>query len=167
MQLIEKAAKPMVLDADGLNILSDQINAMQRMRGPRLLTPHPGEMKRLAGTEQGTRAEQARNFCAAHPVTLLLKGSRTIVAERGQPFSYNTTGNPGMSTGGMGDVLTGVCAALIGQKLSLYVAARVGAWVCGRAAEIAIFNGGASEQSLGPSDVLAHLGAAFKDLAAS
>jgi NAD(P)H-hydrate repair Nnr-like enzyme with NAD(P)H-hydrate dehydratase domain len=80
-------------------------------------------------------------------------------------LSYNTTGNPGMASGGMGDVLTGVCAGLAGQGLSLYDSARVGAWVCGRAAEIAIFRGGQSEQSLLARDVLDHLGAAFNDLA--
>jgi NAD(P)H-hydrate epimerase len=97
-------------------------------------------------------------------VTLLLKGSRTIVAEAGLPLSYNTTGNPGMATGGMGDVLTGVCAALLGAKLLPDSAARLGAWLCGRAAELAIFNGTASEESLLPGDVLDHLGAAFRDL---
>src|SRR4029077_4763430 len=81
-----------------------------------------------------------------------------------RPLSYNTTGNPGMATGGMGDVLTGVCAGLLGQGLSLYDAARVGAWVCGRAAEIAIFGNAQSEQSLLPRDVLDHLGDAFKEL---
>ena len=69
-----------------------------------------------------------------------------------------------MATGGMGDVLTGVCAALIAQKLSPFDAARVGAWACGRAAEIAIFNGGESEQSLLPRDVLTNLGRAFREL---
>jgi NAD(P)H-hydrate epimerase len=93
-----------------------------------------------------------------------LKGSRTIVAQRDQPLSFNSTGNPGMAKGGMGDVLTGVCAGLIGQGLSLYNAARVGAWLCGRSAEIAIFQNGASEQSLLPSDVLDNLGRAFVDL---
>jgi NAD(P)H-hydrate epimerase len=97
-------------------------------------------------------------------VTLLLKGSRTIVGERNCPLSYNTTGNPGMATGGMGDILTGVCAGLMGQGLSPYDAGRVGAWLCGRAAEIAIFNGEQSEQSLLPRDVLDHLGGAFNEL---
>ena len=93
-----------------------------------------------------------------------MKGSRTIVAEAGQPLSYNTTGNPGMATGGMGDVLTGVCAGLLGAKLAPNDAAKIGAWVCGRAAEIAIFNRNASEESLLPSDVFDQLGAAFKEL---
>ncbi len=164
LAFIEKAKGPMVLDADGLNIVSERVSALKRCKGKRLLTPHPGEMKRLFQNEKLSRAETATKFCARFPVTLLLKGSRTIVAERGRSLSYNTTGNPGMATGGMGDVLTGVCAGLLGQGLSLYDAARVGAWLCGRAAEIAIFNGNQSEQSLLPCNVLDHLGDAFKEL---
>nr|MBA2585292.1 bifunctional ADP-dependent NAD(P)H-hydrate dehydratase/NAD(P)H-hydrate epimerase [Chthoniobacterales bacterium] len=99
-----------------------------------------------------------------HEVTLLLKGSRTIVAERNAPLSYNTTGHPAMATGGIGDVTTGLCAALIAQNLSPYDAARVGAWISGRAAEIALFLGTESEQSLIARDVVDHLGAAFSDL---
>jgi len=164
LELIAQTPKPMVIDADGLNILSRDMSKLWQSAGPRLLTPHPGEMKRLSAREASSRAEQSLRFCAEYPATLLLKGSRTIVAQRDQPCSYNTTGTPGMATGGMGDVLTGVCAALIAQKLSLYDAARVGAWVCGRAAEIAISRGEQSEQSLLPTDVLANLGRAFRDL---
>jgi NAD(P)H-hydrate epimerase len=164
LELIEKAKQPMVIDADGLNVLSEKISVLRRCKGERLLTPHPGEMKRLFPDGTETRAKTAAKFCSRFPVTLLLKGSRTIVAERDRPLSYNTSGNPGMATGGMGDILTGVCAGLMGQRLSLYDAARIGAWVCGRAAEIAIFNNGQSEQSLLPRDVLEHLGDAFKEL---
>jgi ADP-dependent NAD(P)H-hydrate dehydratase / NAD(P)H-hydrate epimerase len=164
LELIEKAKQPMVIDADGLNILADKISGLRRCKGERLLTPHPGEMKRLFPVKKETRAKTATKFCNRFPVTLLLKGSRTIVAERDRPLSYNTTGNPGMATGGMGDVLTGVCAGLAGQGLSLYDAARLGAWVCGRAAEIAIFREGQSEQSLLPRNVLDHLGDAFNEL---
>lgn len=166
LRLIETVAAPMVLDADALNILAEEMSVLQQTDAPRLVTPHPGEMKRIFPHEQASRAATAAAFCDKYSATLLFKGSRTIVAEAGQPISYNTTGNPGMATGGMGDVLTGVCAALIAQKLSLYDAARLGAWLCGRAAEIAIFNGSASEQSLLPSDVLAQLGAATRDLQA-
>ena len=164
LELIERAEKPMVVDADGLNILAGKPETLSRCAGPRLLTPHPGEMKRLFPGGERSRAETVATFCDKYPVTLLLKGSRTIVGERNRPQSFNTTGNPGMATGGMGDVLTGVCAALIGQKLTPYGAARLGAWLCGRAAEIAVFNGGASEESLLPCDLLDHLGAAFNDL---
>src|SRR5215475_3139488 len=164
LELIEKATQPMVIDADGLNILAEKISTLKRCKGKRLLTPHPGEMKRLSPDEKETRAKTARSFCQRFPATLLLKGSRTIVAERDRPLSYNTTGNPGMATGGMGDILTGVCAGLAGQGLSLYDAARLGAWLCGRASEMAIFGGSQSEQSLLPRDVLDHLGAAFNEL---
>ena len=164
LDLIERAKAPMVVDADGLNILADKISTLKHCKGERLLTPHPGEMKRLFPRKKETRAKTAASFCGRFPVTLLLKGSRTIVAERKRPLSYNTTGNPGMASGGMGDVLTGVCAGLVGQGLALYDAARLGAWVCGRAAEIAIFREEASEQSLLARDVLDRLGEAFQEL---
>jgi NAD(P)H-hydrate epimerase len=147
-----------------LNILGGEVEILKQCAGPRLLTPHPGEMKRLFDSGKMSRAGAAKNFTDSFPVTLLLKGARTIVAERGRPLSYNSTGNPGMATGGMGDVLTGVCAALIGQGLSLYDAGRIGAWSCGRAAEIAIFENGESEQSLLPRDILKNLGAALTEL---
>jgi hydroxyethylthiazole kinase-like uncharacterized protein yjeF len=164
LELIEKVKQPMVIDADGLNILAGKISTLKHCKGKRLLTPHPGEMKRLSRAEKETRTKTATKFCHRFPVTLLLKGSRTIVAERNRPLSYNTTGNPGMATGGMGDILTGVCAGLLGQGMSLYDAARLGAWLCGRAAEIAIFGGSQSEQSLLPRDVLDHLGTAFDEV---
>jgi NAD(P)H-hydrate epimerase len=164
LELIRAAKAPMVVDADGLNILSEKMDTLRKTHGPRLLTPHPGEMKRLFPNEGMSRAGIASRFCEAFNVTLLLKGSRTVVAEADHPLSYNTTGNPGMATGGMGDVLTGVCAALLGAKLAPRDAARLGAWLCGRAAELAIFNDNASEESLLPRDVLDHLGAAFCDL---
>ena len=164
LKVIERATAPMVVDADGLNIVAGEVEILKRCAGPRLLTPHPGELRRLFDSGKMSRAGTAKNFTETFPVTLLFKGARTIVAERERPLSYNSTGNPGMATGGMGDVLTGVCAALIGQGLSLYDAARVGAWVCGRAAEIAIFEKNESEQSVLPRDVLENLGAAFAEL---
>jgi len=164
IELIQRAENPMVVDADALNTISANVSILKNCRGPRLLTPHPGEMKRLAGDQKSSRAELAKRFTSEFPVTLLLKGSRTVVAESGKSISYNTTGNPGMATGGMGDVLTGVCTALLGQNLSLFDAARVGAWACGRAAELAIFNNRESQQSLLPRDVLTNLGRAFGEL---
>jgi len=164
LDLIKGAEQPMVVDADGLNIVARKIDILKHCRGPRLLTPHPGEMERLFEVGKMSRAGTARNFCEQFPVTLLLKGSRTIVAERGRPLSFNTTGNPGMASGGMGDILTGVCAGLLGQGLSVYDAARLGAWVCGRAAEMSIFNAHANEQSLLATDVLERVGNAFKEM---
>lgn len=166
LQLAEYVEVPMVLDADGLNIVAEHdTGLLAHCAGPRLLTPHPGEMARLfPEAKELSRYETATRFTtrfagARCPITLLLKGSRTIIHEQGKPASYNTTGNPGMGTGGMGDVLTGVCAALMGQHLSPYDAARVGAWLCGRAAEIGVRM--RSEESLAAMDVVECLGAAF------
>lgn len=164
LALIDRTVKPMIVDADGLNAMAGKIEILKRAVSPRLLTPHPGEMKRLFDAGKMSRVGTARHFCEHFPATLLLKGSRTIVCERNKPVSYNSTGNPGMATGGMGDVLTGVCAGLVAQKLSIYDAARIGAWVCGRAAEMSIFHSGASQESLLPRDVLDHLGRAFNEL---
>ena len=171
-ELIARWPKPMVVDADGLNALAKDMGTLKRCAGPRLLTPHPGEMKRLlAGCDElrslardgHSRQRTAREFTDLYPVTLLLKGARTVVAERGRPLAYNSTGNPGMATGGMGDVLTGICCALAGQKLSLFDAACAGAWLHGEAADIAR-GAGQSEQSLLPLDMLASMGAAFDAL---
>ncbi|MEI9893030.1 MAG: NAD(P)H-hydrate dehydratase [Chthoniobacter sp.] len=166
-QLVERAAQPMVVDADALNILSGNIHIIGRCAGPRLLTPHPGEMARLdpLSTHRGRR-ETVEAFTARWPHVLLLKGARTLIGQQGHPHSYNTTGSPGMATGGMGDILTGVCAALAGQGLALYDAARTGAWVCGRAAEIAVTTGGDSEESLTPTALFPHFGQAFDELRA-
>jgi len=171
LALIEKAPQPMVVDADALNLLAPHIELLGKCAGPRLLTPHPGEMARLLskgdpaeGADETPRREIVEKFIAQWPVTLLLKGSRTLIGERGRPLSYNTTGSPGMATGGMGDVLTGVCAALAGQGLALYDAARLGAWLCGRAAEIAIESGRESEESLSAGRLSARFGRAFKEL---
>jgi len=172
LELIEHAQGPMVLDADGLNIVAGHDpTLLERCAGPRLLTPHPGEMARLFPEAKGlSRHEIAMRFAARHsgarfPITLLLKGSRTVVHEQGKPASYNTTGNPGMGTGGIGDVLTGVCAALIGQHLSPYDAARLGSWLCGHSAEFAVKM--RAEESLAAMDVVQSLGSAFTHLRAA
>ncbi|MEY2575714.1 MAG: ADP-dependent NAD(P)H-hydrate dehydratase / NAD(P)H-hydrate epimerase, partial [Verrucomicrobiota bacterium] len=94
LRVIERAPAPMVVDADGLNMLADEVELLKRCAGPRLLTPHPGEMKRLFDSGKMSRAGTAKNFTDSFPVTLLLKGARTIVADRGRPLSYNSTGNP-------------------------------------------------------------------------
>lgn len=166
LEFIEHAPEPMVIDADALNALATRIDVLGKAAGPRLLTPHPGEMQRLVPTiAPSSRRETVERFIRDYPVTLLLKGARTIVAAPGQPLSYNTTGSPGMATGGMGDVLTGVCAALIAQKLGPYDAARLGAWLCGRAAELALATD-ASEESLSATDVISQLGRAFHSVRA-
>ena len=165
--LVRKIPQPVVLDADGLNAIARDLTVLADAAGERVLTPHPGEMERLApGSDAKSRREVVGSFIEKYPVTLLLKGARTLVGKSGEPASFNTTGTPGMAVGGMGDILTGVIAALIGQRVRPFDAARLGAWLCGRAGEIAISHGGESEESLTPSRMLDFLGAAFRDLRA-
>lgn len=152
----------LVVDADALTVAGRHKDFMQRCSFPRLFTPHAGEIERLIPVEGLSRAEVVASFCQTYPGALLFKGARTVVGQRGMPLSYNSTGHPGMATGGMGDVLTGVCLALLGQKLSVYDAARVGAWVCGRAAERVLAE--QSQESLSATDLLGSLGGAFDDL---
>jgi ADP-dependent NAD(P)H-hydrate dehydratase / NAD(P)H-hydrate epimerase len=167
LSLIQDDPRPVLIDADGLNLLSRQPGALASLspRGPRLLTPHPGELARLLGGNLPAgkeRLEIARGIVGAHPITLLFKGARTVIAEKGKPSILNATGHPAMATGGIGDVLTGLCAALIGQGLSLYDAAAAGSWLIGRAAEIALMDGSNSAESLLATDIARHLGAAFQ-----
>jgi NAD(P)H-hydrate epimerase len=165
LEIIRRAKQPMVIDADGLNILSQELIALELAAGPRLLTPHPGEMARLApDLAEKPRQEIVSEWIARQQHVLLLKGSRTIIGEHGRPLVYNSTGNPGMATGGMGDVLTGVLGALIGGGLDLYDAAQAGAWLCGRAAELAIASGLHSLESLTATAVISNLGGAFESL---
>ena len=168
LEVVRDFAGPAVVDADALNLLAaGQLGLLQLLRGARLLTPHPGEMARLAPEWAAlSRKEQVERFTARWPVTLLLKGARTLVGSGGTRLSYNSTGNPGMATGGMGDVLTGVCAALLARGLVPHVAGLLGAWLCGRAAEVLLAEGTQSEDSLLASDVANALGAAFDSLRA-
>ena len=172
LEVIEQFPGPMVIDADALNLLArdGNLTVLSRRKGPRLLTPHPGEMARLAPELNGfSRLETAKRFLARFggevPLALLLKGARTIVGDGSGAISYNSTGNPGMATGGMGDILTGTCTALLGQGLNVFDAGRVGAWVCGRAAELLVVGGGwRSEESLAATDLLEVFGQAFREL---
>jgi NAD(P)H-hydrate epimerase len=163
VEIIRNAPVPAVLDADALNLLAEgRMDALNHGAGPRLLTPHPGEMARLAPDLSALdRRAQVEAFTHRWPVTLLLKGARTLVGTAGVGISYNTTGNPGMASGGMGDVLTGVCAALLARGLPPHTAGLLGAWLCGRSAEALIASGVRSEESLLASDVADGLGAAF------
>jgi hydroxyethylthiazole kinase-like uncharacterized protein yjeF len=162
LRVIREAELPCVVDADALNLLAGHLPTLRNIKGPRLLTPHPGEMDRLdpAGKDAARRI-RAESFVRDWPVTLLLKGSRTLVAERNKPVAFNTTGNPGMASGGMGDVLTGVSVALAGQGLALFEAACAAAWICGKSADLAL-GLNESEESLLASDVIHHLGMAFR-----
>ena len=168
-RLLRDARIPVVLDADALTMVAHgKLEALAGSPGPRLLTPHPGEMARMVERETAWKGLDRRGLAEAfvarfQNATLLLKGARTVVATRGETTAFNSTGHPGMATGGVGDVLTGLCAALVGQGVPLHHAACLGAWLSGRAGELAI-GSGQSEESLAALDVAAHLGAAFSDL---
>ncbi|HUF62946.1 MAG TPA: NAD(P)H-hydrate dehydratase [Verrucomicrobiales bacterium] len=167
---LEADPRAAVLDADMLNRLAEAGEKIIRRvsdAGPRLLTPHPGEFARLApdlAAEGKDRRSGVEGFVERYPATLLLKGARTAIGERGQPVSFNSTGDPGMATGGMGDVLTGVLAGLMAQGMPAYDAACAGAWLCGRSAECAMIGGAASRESLRAGNVVEQLGAAFRSL---
>ncbi|PWU06810.1 MAG: hypothetical protein C5B47_07075 [Verrucomicrobia bacterium] len=163
LEIVREAEIPTVVDADALNAVALEPKTLHACRNVRLLTPHPGEFARLAPhLATLPRREAAEAFVADYPVTLLLKGARTVIAERGVPSLFNSTGNPGMASGGMGDTLTGVCGALLAQGLQARQAAATGAWLCGRAAESAVFLHRQSPESLLASDVTQFLGRAFE-----
>ncbi|HEY8899329.1 MAG TPA: NAD(P)H-hydrate dehydratase [Chthoniobacterales bacterium] len=165
LPIITGFSGPMVVDADALNLLARTPGAWQKMAGPRLFTPHPGEMARLFPESRSlSRRATAEKFAGTHHVTVLLKGARTVIAEAGAPTVFNTTGNPGMGSGGMGDVLSGVCATFLGQGHSPREAAMLGAWICGRAAERFVFGPGGSPEGLVASDVIHRLGETMQDI---
>ena len=113
--LLERCEKPLVLDADALNVLAGELSLLKAHRGTVVLTPHDGEFARLGGSLNGDRAECALRFAAEYGCILVLKGHRTIVAFPDGEVYITTHGNPGMAKGGSGDVLTGVTAAMLGQ----------------------------------------------------
>ncbi|MEK6684432.1 MAG: NAD(P)H-hydrate dehydratase, partial [Nitrospirota bacterium] len=139
--LITQIAIPMVIDADGLNVLVGHLDLLKQARAPIVLTPHPGEMARLIGATvsevQADRLGVAADFVRRHPVTLVLKGARTIIASKSGALTINSTGNPGMATAGTGDVLTGMIAGLIAQGHTPEQAACLGVYLHGLAGDLA------------------------------
>ncbi|MCH1639538.1 NAD(P)H-hydrate dehydratase [Paenibacillus timonensis] len=137
----EGAPRPLVVDADALNILAaaNGLSAWRHRDAATILTPHPGEMARLAGLStaevQRDRIGLARRFAIQHGVTLVLKGARTVVAAPDGRVFVNVTGHPGMATGGSGDVLTGLIAGLLAQGLDAVQAAAFGVYLHGQAGE--------------------------------
>lgn len=167
MSLLSDAAEkslPVVLDADALNLCAKR-GALSPFGEKMILTPHIGEMQRLLPRkETESRKEWAKRFLSDSPAVLLLKGARTLIAQRGELLRYNSSGGPAMATAGQGDVLAGACAGLCAQGLSSYDAASLGAWLCGRASELALAYGEQSEQSLTAGDTLKNLGKAYYSL---
>lgn len=161
-ELVRDGGRRVVLDADAINMLAQDKPLLSRLGDGVLLTPHPGEMRRLTGADVMDRAAACEGFVAGCRAALLLKGASSIACQAGRPLSYNASGNPGMATGGMGDVLAGICGGLMAQGLGAYDAARLGAFLHGLACDLALVE--ESFESLLPRHLLAKMGRAFRVL---
>jgi NAD(P)H-hydrate epimerase len=167
--LLSKTQIPAVVDADALNILAGKSALLSKFskkgQRPLVLTPHPGEMTRLAKTTiaevQADRLETARSFAQRTGTTVVLKGARTLIAHPDGRIAVNTTGNPGLAKGGSGDLLTGLIAALLAQHPNEpQRAVEAAVYLHGLAADLAVH--AADEHTLLATDCLAHLPRAFK-----
>jgi len=151
-KIVKSSPIPLVVDADGLNSLAGDAQVLKNARAPVILTPHPGEMARLmdtgVGAVQQDRIKCARDFATGFNVHLILKGARTVIAHPDGRVFINPTGNAGMASGGMGDVLTGIIAGLIVQGLSPEYACRAGVYLHGAAADSLV-------ETIGPYGYLA------------
>ncbi len=163
-RLIVSLKKPVVLDADGINALEGKTSILNSMKAPIVITPHPGEMSRLVPLSRDKIAKNkervAKDFANKYNVVCALKGYRTVVAEPKGKIYINLTGNPGMASGGVGDVLTGMIASFIGQGLRPFDAAKLGVYLHGLAGNLAAEEKG--EVSLIASDILNKLPESIK-----
>jgi len=133
--VLQRAACPVVVDADGINVLEGHIDILRGRTGTTILTPHEGEFCRLGGTRTGDKVQDAKALAVNTQSIVLLKGNRTVITD-GENHYINPTGNPGMAVGGSGDVLAGVITALLGQGIAPLEAAAYGAWLHGAAGDV-------------------------------
>lgn len=152
VRLLSEVQIPVILDADGLNLLAGQTDELKKLKSTAVLTPHPGEMSRLTGIPvsqiQKSRVDCAREFAMEFNVHLVLKGAGTVIAHPDGRVFINSTGNSGMASGGMGDILTGIIAGFIAQNYPVEDAAKLGVFLHGAA-------GDALSESMGPFGYLA------------
>lgn len=138
-EIIRYSSKPILIDADAITLLANDVDMLLQKKSEIVLTPHPGEMARLIGKDieyvENNRIKSAVEFSKKYNVCLLLKGSCTVIAYNGQVY-INETGNPGMAQGGSGDILSGIILSLIGQGKKLEEAASAGAYIHGLSADI-------------------------------
>jgi NAD(P)H-hydrate epimerase len=164
-ELLDKiGSKPIVLDADAINILAQHTEILNKLPPKAILTPHPKEFERLVGkwNNDFERLQKAIDFCVSRKVILVLKGAFTTVVWPNGNCHFNTTGNPGMATAGSGDVLTGIILALLGRGINPEEAALASVYIHGLAGDFAAENEG--EEAMIASDIIAFLGAANKHL---
>ena len=145
---------PIVVDADGLNLMATHKVLLRRRNGPTVLTPHGGEFKRLAPDFQGDRLSGAVEFANEHGCILVLKGHETLITDSAVCYR-NSTGNPGMAVGGSGDVLAGMIVSLLGQGIEPLQAAALGAWLHGAAGDLSAERLG--QYAMLPTDLLEDL----------
>lgn len=160
--LIPEIFPPLILDGGALSAIGTDVMIVRKRQSPTIITPHPGEMGRITGKTsdevQAKRRDFAMKYAKLSGAVVALKGHETVVAD-GRDAYVNRTGNPGMSTAGAGDVLTGVVAALVGQGLAPFEAARLGVYLHGLAGDIAAAAKGV--HGLIATDIIAHLPDAF------
>lgn len=165
-RLVSDLPQPMVIDADALSALAGHLDVLARRRGPRCLTPHPGEMARMLGVTvadvEGDRIACVRDFVRAHGVHLVLKGATSVVGDPDGRIFLNPTGNPGMASGGMGDVLTGMVGALLARRAEPGAALRAAVYVHGLAGDLAVVTLG--QESLIAADLIDALPRALRAL---
>lgn len=163
--LIQRLDKPIVLDADGINAFANFADKLKERVSPLVITPHPGEMSRLVKKSveeiQKDRKRAAKNLSQEINAVVVLKGFRTVVAEKDRLY-INESGNPGMATGGVGDILTGMIASFIGQGIEPFGAAKLAVYLHGRAGDLAKQDKG--EISLIATDLLDKIPTVFKSL---
>lgn len=155
LSLIGQMTCPLVLDADGINVVSAHIDVLDKAQGPVVLTPHVGEFRRLGGDLTRDRISAAKDMAEKTGAVVLLKGYRTVIAGPEGEIYVNSTGNPGMATGGSGDVLSGILTCLLGQGMEPVRAAAAAAWIHGAAGDLAARRLG--RRSMLPSDMIAAL----------
>jgi len=162
--LLRKVKVPLLIDADGLNILAKHPELMELLPSGTILTPHPGEFDRLAGRSDSdfTRHLKQIDLSGERNLIVVLKGAHTGISLPDGSYYFNTTGNPGMATGGSGDVLTGIILGLLSQGLEPAHAAMVGVYLHGLAGDLTVKELG--QQALIAGDLNRFLGKAFKEL---
>ncbi len=163
-QLLSEAKCPLVLDADAINIISENRELIDLLPFESILTPHPGEFRRLVGDWKNDfeKLVLLRDFCIKQKVNLVLKGAFSAVCDSHGNIYFNPTGNPGMATGGSGDVLTGIIGSLLSQGLSPFEALRTGVYIHGSAGDFAAQHKG--HISMIASDLVFYLSSAFLDM---
>ncbi len=167
LSLVERLEVPMVIDADGINLVAEEPEVLKRAKAPVILTPHPGEMARFCSISakeiQECRLEMAREFAQRFGVIMVLKGAGTITALPNGVCYINPTGTPGMASGGSGDVLTGIISGLVCQGIAPEEAAWAGVYLHGRAGELATEMSG--EYGMIAGDMLGALPDAIEEIA--